>query len=184
MALTIPSGNFGMVASALGNKEQPELKNNRFCSSFRLAPQDGNKKIYTMKKIFTLMLGLMLTAAMFAADRRPTVTVTTAKKFEIVIDGRRYVTNYGNTMSISNLYDGRHNIRVYEMRHGFFMRKKRLVASSSFQLRNNDVQIHVDRFGHLDISQSRFGHDWNDRDRYNDGHDRHDDHRDNHDRRF
>ena len=119
-----------------------------------------------MKKIFTLVLGLMLTVAMFAADRRPTVTVTSsARTFEIVIDGRHYMPNYGNTVSISNLFNGSHNIQVYQMRPGFLMRTKRLVASSSFQLRNSDVQINVDRFGQLQIIQSRFGRDWNDRDR-------------------
>jgi hypothetical protein len=45
------------------------------------------------------------------------------------------------------------------------MRSQRLVASSSFQLRNSDAQINVDRFGHVQIMQSRFGRDWNDRDR-------------------
>jgi hypothetical protein len=43
----------------------------------------------------------MFTVAMFAADRRPTVTVTSARTFEIVIDGRHYMPNYGNTVSIS-----------------------------------------------------------------------------------
>ena len=115
-----------------------------------------------MKKIFTLVLGLMFTVAMFAADRRPTVTVTSARTFEIVIDGRHYMPNYGNTVSISNLFNGQHNIQVYQVRPGFLMRSKRLIAASSFHLRNSDVQINVDRFGQLQISQSRFGRDWND----------------------
>jgi len=118
-----------------------------------------------MKKIFTLVLGLMFTVAMFAADRRPTVTVTSARTFEIVIDGRHYMPNYGNTVSISNLFNGSHNIQVFQVRPGFLMRSKRLVASSSFQLRNSDVQINVDRFGQLQITQSRFGRGWNDQDR-------------------
>lgn len=143
-----------------------------------------------MKKIFTLALGLMCTVAMFAADHRPTVTVTAPKKFEIVIDGKHYRGNYSNTLSISNLFNGFHNIQVYKSQPGFFMRGKTLVASSSFQLRNNDVQIKVDRFGQLQIMQSRFGRDWDDRDRDHDGygqrdqHDGYGDSRGNHDRRF
>jgi hypothetical protein len=132
-----------------------------------------------MKKIFTLVLGLMFTVAMFAADRRPTVTVTSARSFEIVIDGRHYMPNYGNAVSISNLFNGQHNIKVYQVRSGFLMRSKRLVATSSFQLRNNDVLINVDRFGQLQIIQSRFGRDWNDRDRDGDAYG----HRDEHDQR-
>jgi hypothetical protein len=123
-----------------------------------------NNKINNMKKFFTLALGLMLTVAMFAADRRPMVTVSAPRKFEIVIDGKCYLSNYGNTISISNLFNGRHNIKVYELRPGLFMRSKRLVAASGFQLRNRDLQINVDRLGHLQISESRFGRDWNDRD--------------------
>jgi len=121
-----------------------------------------------MKKIFTLALGLMFTLAMFAADRRPTVTVTASGKYEIVVDGRHYTSN-GNSISISNLFNGRHDVKVYEARQGFFMRSKRLVASSAFQLKNSDVQINIDRFGQLQISESRFGRDWNDRDGRNDG---------------
>jgi hypothetical protein len=143
-----------------------------------------------MKKIFTLVLGLMFTVAMFAADRRPTVTVMSARTFEIVIDGRHYMPNYGNAVSISNLFNGSHNIQVYQVRPGFLMRSKRLIASSSFQLRNNDVQINIDRFGQLQIIQSRSGRDWNDHDRDSHGYgqqgergyDQHDG-RD-HDRRF
>jgi hypothetical protein len=138
-----------------------------------------------MKKIFTLALGLILTVAMFAADRKPTVTVTSAKRFAIVIDGKQYRSN-GNTINISSLFNGRHDVKVYKMKRGFFMSTKQLVASSSFQLRNSDVKINIDRFGQLQVSESRFGRDWNDHD-YGKGNDRDHDHgydRGNHDRRF
>ena len=128
-----------------------------------------------MNKIFTLAFGLMLTVVMFAADRRPTVTVTSAKRYAIVIDGRQYFT-HGNTINISSLFDGRHDIKVYKMKRGFFMNTKRLVASSSFQLRNSDVKIDIDRFGQLQISESRFGRDWKDHN-YRKGNDRDYDHR-------
>ncbi len=115
-----------------------------------------------MKKIFTLVLGLMLTVAIFAADHRPTVTVSASRKYEIVIDGKRHLSNFGSIISISNMFNGLHEIRVYEMRQGFFMNSKKLVASSVFKLRNNDLQINVDRFGQLQIRESRFERDWND----------------------
>lgn len=153
------------------------------CGAFRLVPRTKPIKFNYMKKIFTLVLGLICTVAMFASDRRPTVTVTAARKFEIVIDGRHLMSNYGNTMSISNLFNGFHNIQVYQSRPGFFRSPKRLVASSSFQLRNNDVQINVDRFGQLQIIQSGFGRDWSDRDRDR-GYESHDGRRGNYDRRF
>jgi hypothetical protein len=137
-----------------------------------------------MKKIFTLALGLMFTIAMFAADRKPTVTVTSAKRYAIVIDGKQYLTN-GNTLNISSLFYGRHDVKVYKVKRGFLMNTKRLVASSSFQLRNSDVKIDIDRFGQLQISESRFGRNWNDHDygQSND-HDRDHGYGRNHDRRF
>jgi hypothetical protein len=138
-----------------------------------------------MKKFFTLVLGLMFTVAMFAADRRPTVTVTSTKRYAIVIDGKQYFTK-GNTINISSLFNGRHDVKVYKMKRGFFMNTRKLVASSNFQLRNSDVKINIDRFGQLQISESRFGRDWNDHD-YGKGNDRDHDHgydRGNHDGRF
>ena len=134
-----------------------------------------------MKKIFTLALGLILTVAMFAADRRPTVTVNAPRKYEIVIDGKHYQGNYGNLISISNMFNGRHSIKVYEMRPGFFIKSKKLVASSAFQLRNSDIKINVDRFGQLQILESK-GRDWNDHGRFDNDRDMGRD-RD-HDRRF
>ena len=116
-----------------------------------------------MKKIFTLALGLMLTVAMFAADRRPNVTVTSAKRYAIVIDGKQYLAN-GNTLNISTLFNGRHDVKVYKVKRGFLMNTRKLVASSSFQLRNSDVKINIDRFGQLQISESRFGRGWDDHD--------------------
>jgi hypothetical protein len=142
-----------------------------------------------MKKIFTLAFGLLLTVAMFAADRKPTVTISSMKQYSIVVDGRQYSSSMGS-MSLSNLHNGRHTIQVFDARFGFFMRSKKLVASSSFQLKNNDLQITIDRGGQLQISESRFGRDWNGQDygRGND-HDRSDSRdagRDqgNHNRRF
>ena len=139
-----------------------------------------------MKKIFTLVLGLMFTVAMFAADRKPTVTVTSVKRYAIVIDGKQYFANSNNTINISSLFNGRHDVKVYKMKRGFFMSTKRLVASSSFQLRNSDVKINIDRFGQLQISESRFGRDWNGHDFGKDS-DRDHDHgygRGDHDKRF
>ncbi|HEX6169302.1 MAG TPA: hypothetical protein VFZ33_06385 [Chitinophagaceae bacterium] len=126
-----------------------------------------------MKKIFTMCLGLALTAVVFAADRRPDVTIISMKKYEIVIDGKTYFSN-NRMMNIDNLRNGRHSIQVYEMtKRGYsIFKRKHLVASKSFQLRNNDVRITIDRFGHLTIAEDRFGRDdkfgkdrrdWNDR---------------------
>lgn len=112
-----------------------------------------------MKKSFTMCLGLILTAAVFAADKRPDVTIVSMKKYEIVVDGRTYFSN-DRMISMNNLRKGRHTIQVYETKAGFsFFKRKQLVASKSFQLRNNDVKITIDRLGNMNIMEDRFGRD-------------------------
>jgi hypothetical protein len=149
---------------------------------FPVSLQDKTIKCNKMKKIFTLALGMMITAAMFAADRKPIVTVSAAKRYTVVIDGRQYRSN-GNTISISNLFNGQHDIRVYKGKPGFFINASKLMASSGFQMRNNDVRINIDRFGQIQISESRFSHDWSGHDNHRKrGHDY--GQRDDHDTRF
>lgn len=137
-----------------------------------------------MKKIFTMCLGLILTAAVFAADRKPDVTIISAKKYEIIVDGRTYFSN-NRMISIDNLRNGRHTIQVYEMNNRSFsiFKRKQLVTSKSFQLRDRDVKITIDRFGHLTITEDRFGRDdkygrdqkgWDDHDRNDRDNDRND----------
>ena len=89
-----------MVASALNNSKQPE-KIKWFCR-LPVAMQDIIIKLYKMKKNFTMCLGLALTAVVFAADRRPDVTIISMKKYEIVIDGKKYFSN-NRMMNIDNL---------------------------------------------------------------------------------
>jgi hypothetical protein len=115
-----------------------------------------------MKKIFTLIAATFLTVASFAADRKPVVSVTASKNYQIVIDGQSY--SGSSIMNLSNIRFGQHSIQVYEMSRGFMFRKgKRLVDASTFQLRNNDVNISIDFRGQISISEDRFGHDkWND----------------------
>jgi hypothetical protein len=112
-----------------------------------------------MKKIFTLGLGLALAAASFAADRKPDVTIMSAKKYQIVVDGKTYFNN-NKMMNIDNLRNGRHTLQVFEMNQAFsIFKRKQLVSSKTFQLRNNDIRIMIDRFGNINITEDRFGRD-------------------------
>jgi hypothetical protein len=115
-----------------------------------------------MKKFFTLALGMALTAAVFAADKRPDVTISSAKKYEIVVDGRTYSSG-NRTIDIQDLRNGRHTIQVYKASNNRFsiFKRKQLVASSSFQLKNRDMNINIDRFGRISMTEDRFGgNDW------------------------
>lgn len=134
-----------------------------------------------MKKIFTLAAGLLMTVLVFAADRRPTVTVNSQKNYKIVIDGKAF---YGSNAGINlrNLYDGRHSIQVFEMQKAMFGRRsfERMVASSSFRIDKRDVVINIDYFGKISIREMKNrgrnnDRDWDDhdgRDRDGDGRDR------------
>lgn len=125
-----------------------------------------------MKRIFTLATGLMIAASLFAADFRPQVTISSAKNFKIVVDGRAYFgSDYGITLY--DLRPGFHNIQVFEMGRGYF-RRERMVANTSFCMERNDLMINIDFWGNVAVRQMkgwdrRFG---NDRDRRDDDHDR------------
>jgi len=147
-----------------------------------------------MKKFFTLIFASLFVIAAMAADRRPTVTLMSSKKYEVVIDGRSYLTdgrNYFNSndgmITIPYLRPGYHTVKVYSLnnRRGFFGMFKRMTDASSFVLRNNDIDIRIDMLGNIKIKEDR-GWDRNDRDHRN-GRDNdwgRDDHDGNRDRRF
>ncbi|MGB3007344.1 MAG: hypothetical protein WBC06_12590 [Chitinophagaceae bacterium] len=126
-----------------------------------------------MKKISTLVLAGLFTMAAFAADRRPSVTVRANDNYEIVIDGRSYFnSNYG-VLNITNLRGGRHTITVYEADRGRFSRRfKRVVASTSFILRGNDISILIDRNGRMMVKESRNQRGWDNNGRDRDDNDR------------
>lgn len=111
-----------------------------------------------MKKIFTLLLGTLVTLVVFA-DNRPSVTIrSSSKKYEVVIDGKSYYN--GNMMNIANLGNGKHTVRVFEINRSVFRTTRKLVSTSSFRLRNQDVSILVDPRGNLRIIESKDGRDF------------------------
>ncbi len=107
-----------------------------------------------MKKIFTLVAGMLLTAAVFAADRKPVVTLNNNKNYKIVIDGRIY---FGDNMTIrlDDFFRKRHTIKVYEIKRGFFGRTEKMVDAATFLLERNDMAINIDRFGNIMIREIR-----------------------------
>jgi hypothetical protein len=128
---------------------------------------DQQQNLKSMKKIFTLLTGLFITLAVFAANR-PMVTVKANKNYEIVIDGKSYFSNHGNMINIGNLVAGRHTVRVFEINRSLFRSTRKLVSSAGFRLKNKDVAITVDRFGQLRIIESKYGKDFDRNDRRDD----------------
>ena len=132
-----------------------------------------------MKKMFTLLSGLFLSFALLAADPRPVVTLTSMSNYKVVIDGKAYFTN-NSQISLRNLSKGYHRIQVFEMRRGYFQQREKMISSSSFLLKRNDIRILINRLGDVRIKEikgfgrferddddwyERDGHDDNDRDR-------------------
>ena len=135
-----------------------------------------------MKKIFTLIAASLFTTLLFAADRKPQVTLKSSRGYEVVIDGQSYAADYG-TISLYNVGFGQHSIKVYEASRGFrFMRMMRPIAVSSFSVRNNNIDITIGFRGQIMIAESR-SDDWRNFDQRDHEGDKRfgDDHQDNHD---
>jgi hypothetical protein len=111
-----------------------------------------------MKKIFTLAIGSLFALTVMAADHKPSVTVKSNSNYMIVVDGKKYIGD--DFINLSSLFPGYHSIKVYDVnKHKLFRKKAKLVSSSDFTLRGNDIRISVDRFGKIDIDESRFDTD-------------------------
>ena len=100
-----------------------------------------------MKKIYLLIAVAFLTISASAQN----VILRLDNNYDVSIDGR----NYEGNATIPNLGYGTHTVNVYEVKRGFLGIGKRrtLVSSSDFELRNNDVMINVDQSGRLRINQ-------------------------------
>jgi hypothetical protein len=127
-----------------------------------------------MKKMFTLLSGLFLSFALLAADPRPVVTLSSMSNYKVVIDGKAFFTN-NSQISLRNLSKGYHSVQVFEMRRGYYQQREKMVSSSSFFLKRNDIRILINRFGDVRIKEIKgFGrferddNDWYEKDRHDD----------------
>jgi Domain of unknown function (DUF4476) len=138
-----------------------------------------------MKTIFTLLLSTIFSLASMAYDgTRLTVTSISNNKMFVEVDGRRYNLN-GNTLTISSIRPGTHNVRVLrelKRKTGWNFGNKREETIYNIKATFRDgyhFDILVNRFGKVMIDERRIdpNDDWyNDDDYY----DRNDDR--NHDR--
>jgi hypothetical protein len=127
-----------------------------------------NKKY--MKTIFTLLLSTIFSLASMAYDgTRLTVTSVNTNKMFVEVDGRRYNLN-GNTVTISNIRPGVHNVRVLrEVRRkgnwnfGLGNKREEVVYSIKATMRTGyHFDILVNRFGKTMIDERRIdpNDDW------------------------
>ena len=115
-----------------------------------------------MKKFYLLMVVALLVTAISASAQR--VLLRIPSNYEVNIDGRYYVNNE----TVNSIGYGQHTVRLYQVRPGILGIGKRrtLVSTSSFAMRNNDVAIEVDQYGQLRINDYGYSNNQN-RDRNN-----------------
>lgn len=106
-----------------------------------------------MKKISALLVASLLVFVFTAPAQR--VILNSQNNFEISIDGRNYNGNTNTT--ITDLSQGTHNLQVYQVVSNGILgigKKRNLISSQQFTLRNNDVSIKVDQNGRTRISEN------------------------------
>ena len=128
-----------------------------------------------MKTIFTLLLSTIFSIAAMAYDgTRLTVTSISNNKVFVEVDGRRYDLN-DNTLSLSSIRPGTHNVRVLrelKRRTGvnFGNKREETIYNIKATFRNGyHFDILINRFGKVMIDERRIdpNDDWyNDDDYY------------------
>lgn len=103
-----------------------------------------------MKKNLILIAAALLISGISATAQR--VILRIGSNHEVNIDGNYY--NYNET--VPALSAGTHTVKLYEAKPGFLGigKKRTLLSSSNFELRNNDVIIETDQNGQLRINEA------------------------------
>ena len=123
-----------------------------------------------MKKIFTLLVMSVCTLTLFAANRPSQLSVTLPgnSNIRVIIDNSRY-ENSDNSITIGDISNGYHSIKVYEVKNqSRFFNNSKLVYSSSVLIKPAyQVNIMINRNGKAVINEQKLFDDrkYNDRDR-------------------
>lgn len=120
---------------------------------FLPAKTNSKAKIKIMKKISALLVASLLVLVFSASAQR--VILNSQNNYEISIDGRNY---NGNTNTIiTDLAQGTHTLQVYQVVSNGILgigKKRNLISSQQFMLRNYDVNINVDQYGRARIDEN------------------------------
>lgn len=125
-------------------------------------------KTCPMKRIFTLFLTFLVSIAAYSMEgSRLSISAfgNNQSEFRVEINGRRYEMR-GNSLTLSNLRQGNHMIRVYreyQKRPGSFRRQQQVVYSGTVYLRSGfHLDIAINRFGKALVDERRIGdhEDW------------------------
>jgi len=123
-----------------------------------------------MKKIFTLLVASVFTLTLFAANRPSQLSVSLPgnSNIRVIVDNSRY-ENSDNNITIGDLSNGYHSIKVYEVKNqSRFFNDSKLVYTSSVLIKPAyQVNIMINRNGKAVINEQKLFDDrkYNDRDR-------------------
>jgi hypothetical protein len=124
-----------------------------------------------MKRISTLLASLILSIAVFAAAKPKNSLVIQSldnARVRVVIDGRRFEPN-DNTMRISGLENGIHQVKIYKEKtngmFGIFGKRYEVVFNSSVSIKpRSNMSILIDRYGRATVNDNRKNNGWSGRD--------------------
>lgn len=106
-----------------------------------------------MKKISTLLVAGLL-VLLFSASAQSRVILTSQNNYEVNIDGRNYTNS---NVTISDLSQGTHSLQVYQVVSNGILgigKKRNLITSQQFTLRNYDLKINIDQNGRARINEN------------------------------
>jgi hypothetical protein len=124
-----------------------------------------------MKKIFTLLLSSLFSLSLLAYDgsRLSISTASNSKMdFRVEVNGKKF-SMQDNSITISNLSEGTHNVRIFRMKkktgNGFGFRQKQeiIYATSVFLRKGFHLDITINRFGKALVDERRINpsdEDW------------------------
>ncbi len=130
-----------------------------------------------MKKIITFLTFILFSVSLSAKDFYPSQLVISNfdnTNLRVVIDGR-YYDGVGSSLALNDLQAGYHQVKVYQVRRGWFKSDRLMYSSTVFLKPNYQVNVLINRFGQLSIAEQQIGRYRRDDDRNygrNDDHDR------------
>jgi len=119
-----------------------------------------------MKTIITFLAFVFLSVSLSAKDNQGRLLITNLENttLRIVIDGRHY-DGIGNTLALNDLSAGYHQVKVYQVRKGWFKSDRLIYTSRVFLKPNYQVNVLINRSGEISVAERHLG-------RYDRGNDR------------
>lgn len=112
-----------------------------------------------MKKLFIFLLALSVSVSSFAyyGETRLVVSSYSQRNISVYVDGISKGTSYNNSVSISDLYGGSHNVKIYQEQKNFWGRTSyRLLYESNLYLRPDyETTLLVNGDNNVSISERR-----------------------------